>query len=147
MLGLANEVLARGKLFRFRALGWSMTPFIRDGDVITIAPLRHLYPGIGSIVAFAHPVSGNMVVHRVIEMKGNSPVIKGDNGENCFDGVIPFENILGFVTDIERNSRRIWLGLGPERFLIAWLSRFKLLTPLRTTLASLRGRGAKRQVL
>jgi len=37
---LAKDVLGRGASFRFQARGNSMTPFIRDGDVIAIVPMR-----------------------------------------------------------------------------------------------------------
>ena len=38
--GLAEEILGRGKQFRFRARGASMSPFITDGDTLVVAPLR-----------------------------------------------------------------------------------------------------------
>ena len=47
MLGLLEGVLSRGVPFRFRAGGSSMAPFIRDGDVISVSPLRGDSPGVG----------------------------------------------------------------------------------------------------
>jgi hypothetical protein len=38
LVELARAVLAKGKSFRFHAPGLSMTPFIRDGDFVTIGP-------------------------------------------------------------------------------------------------------------
>ncbi len=108
-----------------------MAPFIRDGDVITISPLQHTLPGLGDVVAFVrHPV-GNLVVHRVVARHAKTWFIQGDNEPECADGIIPVEDLLGRVTRIERDGRDMWLGLGPERFLIAWLSRTRRLIPLR----------------
>ncbi len=41
------------------------------------------------------------------------------------------------MTRIERDGRHVWLGLGPERYAIAWLSRARLLIPLQMRLAIL----------
>ena len=48
---LMKNVLARGLPFRFRVRGWSMTPFIRDFDVVTVVPLGST-PRTGDVVAF-----------------------------------------------------------------------------------------------
>ena len=55
LLDLMRAVLAKGVPFRFCARGWSMAPFIRDGDVITVSPLRQSLPGVGEVVAFVRP--------------------------------------------------------------------------------------------
>jgi hypothetical protein len=140
LVELMRAVLDKGLPFRFCARGWSMTPFIRDGDLIIVAPLRRTPPRIGEVVAFTRQGTGNLVVHRVILRRGAALLIQGDSISACSDGMILPENLLGRVTSIERNGRRVWLGLGPERFLIAWLSRVRLLIPMRTWLAACRGR-------
>ena len=136
LLELMRVVLERGRPFRFCARGWSMTPFIRDGDVITVAPLLQALPGVGEVVAFMRPEGGNLVVHRVVAHRARGVFIQGDNGRDQADGIIPQENLLGRVTRIERNGRSIWIGLGSERYVIAWLSRTYLLIPLRDRIAT-----------
>jgi len=136
LLDLMQAVLARGVPFRFCARGWSMTPFIHDGDVITVSPLHGALPGVGEVVAFARPGTGNPVVHRVIARCGTGSLIQGDSMEEYTDGIIPAENLLGRVTRVERRGHDIWLGLGPERYVIAWLSRAGLLRPLSRVLPS-----------
>ena len=133
---LMQAVLGRGVSFRFCARGWSMAPFIRDGDVITVSPIRRGRPGIGQVVAFTRPREGNLVVHRVVARRGSDSFIQGDSVPGCADGLVPPENLLGRVTHIERNGRGVWLGLGPERYAIAWLSRTRRLVPLGRWLAS-----------
>lgn len=135
LLELLRAVLARGVPFRFRARGWSMAPFIRDGDVITVSPLRNAPPRVGEVVAFARPGAGNLVVHRVVARCGAGSLVAGDGVEQFTDGVIPAQNLLGRVTRVERNGHDVWLGLGPERIVIAWLSRIGWLVPLRGWLA------------
>lgn len=133
---LMRAVLDRGRPFRFRARGWSMAPFIRDGDVITVAPLEHEIPPIGAVVAFTRPNAGNLVVHRIIARHANGVLMQGDRFSSCADGLVPLDNLLGRVTHIERSGRPIWLGLGPERTLIAWLSRARVLIPRRNGLGA-----------
>ena len=41
----------RGASLRTPVHGWSMTPFIRDGDVVTIAPLGPTGPRLGEVLA------------------------------------------------------------------------------------------------
>lgn len=140
LLELMRAVLAKGVPFRFKARGWSMAPFIRDGDVITISPPGGSLPGIGKVVAFIRPEDGKLVVHRIVGRQGAAVLIQGDNVTSLPDGIVPQENLLGRVMRIERDGRPIWMGLGPERFLIAWFSRLRFLIPMRFRLALARKR-------
>ncbi len=119
---LIQDAITKEASFRFQAKGFSMLPFIRDGDVITIAPLSCSFMAFGDSVAFIHPKTGNLVIHRIISRHGNSYMIKGDNIFKP-DGLITREDILGYVASVERNGKKALFGLGPERFLIALLSR------------------------
>jgi hypothetical protein len=130
LLDLMQAVLARGGSFRFRARGWSMTPFIRDGDVITISPLRSTAPTSGEVVAFIHPQTNKLVVHRIVARRSTAWVIQGDNAPNESDGLIAQENILGRVTRVERDGRIVRSGLGVQGKLVAWLQATKTLRPL-----------------
>lgn len=138
LVALMKAVLARGVPFRFCARGWSMTPFIRDGDVITIEPLTGTIPRIGDVVAFTRGEDGKLVVHRVVDRNRVALRIQGDSTPGCPDGIVPFEDVLGRVKDILRNGKKVSLGLGLERYIIAWLSRAKLVLPLSLWLANLR---------
>lgn len=124
-----QAVLAKGYSFRFKAKGSSMSPFIRDGDVITIESLKKP-PQIGDIVAYQQPDSGMLVVHRIVARQGSKTMILGDGIHNQPEDNVPIEKLLGRVSLIERNKKQINLGLGPERMIIAWLSKKKLLIPI-----------------
>ena len=138
LIALMRDVFARGMPFRFRATGWSMLPFINNGDVIILTPIAKQPPRIGEVVAFIHPETGNLIVHRIVGQKGSTHLFRGDANTDQADGLIPIQNLLGRVSQIERNGRRVWLGLGPERVLIAWLSRMGLLIPLGSRVANWR---------
>jgi len=103
-----------------------MTPFVLDGDIITLAPLTRP-PAVGDIVAFVRPGGGSLVVHRVIGRRGHLFDIAGDNDPWCTDSSIPIQSILGRIVKLERQGRTIRTGLGPERRLVALLARFGVL--------------------
>jgi hypothetical protein len=136
-----------------------MSPFIRDGDVITIAPVQppdrnpHVPTpyslsagnvtewrncGIGQVAAFVSALSRRLVVHRIIGRRESGFLIRGDNLSGPVVDVVRPDDILGRVVRIERGRKRIWLGLGPERYAIAVLSRAGLLLPIRSRAAVLR---------
>jgi hypothetical protein len=129
LVDLLRAVLERGEPFWFEAPGFSMSPFIRDGDTITVAPLAGAPPGRGDVVAFLRPGSGKLVVHRVVGRRGGLFLVRGDNGGDEID-LAPAADILGRVTGVQRGGLPVRLGLGPERRLIAALSRRGLLQPV-----------------
>jgi hypothetical protein len=131
LIELMQAVHAKGLPFRFNAGGHSMAPFIRDGDVICVSPLAFRAPGLGDVVAFIHPETKLLCVHRVQSANRDGFLIQGDNMPEKPDGMIPREAIVGRVTRVERAGRRVRLGLGPERLLLALLSRCGLLAVIR----------------
>ena len=54
-------------------------------------------------------------------------------GESAFesDGLIERNHMTGIITRVERKGRKVFFGLGPERFLIALLTRKNLLLPIQ----------------
>lgn len=133
---LLQATLAEGAPFTFRARGSSMHPFIKDGDVITVSPLEENAPGLGDVVAFIQGEIENLVVHRVIRIRANSYCMKGD-GTTGVGSPVPAVNVLGLVTRVKRGHKRVFVGLGPERFLIALLTRKGLTVPLVRAVAKL----------
>jgi hypothetical protein len=127
---LLRQVLAKGKPFRFTAKGHSMIPFIWEGDVICIVPLRGGRISLGSVVAFVHPQHERLTVHRVVARQGEAYWIQADNSIGVADGLVSGDQILGQVTRVERHGRRVRYGLGLERYAIALLSRNGLLLPV-----------------
>jgi signal peptidase I len=125
---LMAAVLAKGAPFRFQANGFSMSPFIRDGDVITLAPTPARLR-FGDVAAFVNPCNHRLSVHRVIQSGRQGYLTRGDNNPKP-DGTISHADMLGLVIRVERRGRGVWLGLGLERVGIALLSRYGWLMPI-----------------
>lgn len=140
---LMDAVLERGLPFRFAAPGFSMSPFILDGDLLTLAPFGSRPPSPGDVVAFTFPSSRRLFVHRLIALQGASCLVQGDNSPSGPDGLLPLSRLIGRVVRVERRGRRVQLGLGPERRLIALLSRHHLLVPWVARLVQIK-RGLQR---
>ncbi len=130
LIELLQAVLSSRLRFRLQVKGSSMSPFIRDGDVVTIARQHFLRSyNYGRVVAFIHPQNGRLMIHRVVGRKGGSYLTQGDNVSGA-DGLLSPDRILGHITCAERDGMRVFIGFGPERFLIAFLSRQRLLSSL-----------------
>jgi len=126
---LVKDILSKGVECRLQVKGYSMSPFIKNSDVVTISPMVDSSPGLGDVIAFIHPKTEKLLIHRVVWKRGDACLLKGESGLEP-DGLIKKESILGFVTKVERKGKRIFLGLGSERFLIALLTRTNLLLPV-----------------
>ncbi|MEZ5126624.1 MAG: S24/S26 family peptidase [Thermoleophilia bacterium] len=109
--------------------GGSMAPFVRDGDVVVVAPLRGVAPRVGEVVAVELARGATLAVHRVVRRSHRGVLVRGDNAAAA-DGVVPPPSVLGRVVRVERGERRVRFGMGPERRVIAALSCLGLLRPL-----------------
>lgn len=108
-----------------RVGGASMAPFIRTGDVVTLRPCERAR--LGDVVArLAGP--DRLLVHRVVT-GGEPPLTRGDSAHEPDPPLSPGE-LLGRVWAVERAGRGVRAGLGPERQVLAWLSRRGWLRPL-----------------
>jgi signal peptidase I len=129
LLALSKDILKRGKSIRFQARGWSMRPFIRDGDFITVSPVEDSALKTGDVVLYLG--GGNQViVHRIINKykkeRRVTLLIKGDAGFGSAEKV-DVQNILGKVTAIERNGRLKRLDTKPQQIIgvfVAGMSPF-----------------------
>lgn len=125
-LALLQGVAEKGASLRTTVRGFSMTPFIRDEDVVTIAPMNGQPPRVGEVVAFSHPGCGRLVIHRVVARAGQGWLVRGDNCPEP-DGVVEVGHVHGRVVAVERRGKPVRLGLGPSGRLVAALNRTSLL--------------------
>ena len=114
-LGLAREILNQGSCIRFRACGYSMSPFIRDGDIIQVKPAEASSITPGDIVLYSNP-DGFAVVHRVVVKKteGERTVLLTKSelpSGQSYECVRP-EELLGKVVKVESKGRRRRLDKG-----------------------------------
>ncbi len=123
---LLQAVLSRGGELKFQASGSSMSPFIKGSDWVTISPFRRSFPRLGDVVACIHPEKKKLIIHRVVGRRNGCYLIKGDRTAPI-DCRARKEDIIGRVKSVERNHRKIAVGLGPERVVIAFFSRLGLI--------------------
>lgn len=108
-----EELLREGHPVRFRAPGWSMHPTIRNGEIITVAPLGRSPVRVGDVVLYRRGRAA--IAHRVIRVRSASGrsvgfVLQGDAAPSC-DRPIELAQVLGRVLAIERDGRRVRLDL------------------------------------
>ncbi len=115
--GLAGDMLRAGREIRFRARGASMSPFIRDGDIVTVQPARadDLRPGD---VALYVRSDGQVMLHRVLgrDRHTTPPLIitRGDARTGPREPVAP-EQILGRAIASSRGARTFRLNAATAR--------------------------------
>lgn len=121
---LVEELTSRGVSVRMLARGGSMSPWIRDGDVVTVTqrPTR-----VGDVVGFRREGTGRLTMHRVVRRAPGGWVVRGDRAERE-DGVLPRESVLGVVTHLEREGQTRLLPCGRVGIWLAHASRFALET-------------------
>ncbi len=134
--GLSAQILRQGGSFQFRAHGSSMTPFIRDGDLLTIEPVdaARLQPGD---VALYRTHRDRVVAHRVVGRTTEGGELRletrGD-ARLASDSPVPASRVLGRAVRVQRGDRAWRLDRGPWRLaarLWIWVH------PLRRTAAHL----------
>jgi signal peptidase I len=107
LLKLSRDMLEKGKSIRFQAKGWSMRPFIRDGDFIVVSPVKSSSIRKGDIVFYSN-AENEIIVHRIIrKYKKNDRItvlIKGDASFGPPEKV-DIQKVLGKAKAIERNGR------------------------------------------
>lgn len=107
---LAKQNLTNGHSIQFQAHGNSMYPTIKNGNIITVAPIfkKHLKPG--NIILHRAGKLDQLVAHRIISITNteNHKIINtcGDT-IGCFPEAISETDILGVVTHVEHNGRKI----------------------------------------
>lgn len=124
---IAQEVLGRGRILRFKAKGGSMSPFIRNGDVVEVVPFKGKI-NFGDIILY-HSSYGNPVVHRVIYRNTESVITKGDSVSSS-DHPVLSKQVLGRVAAIEKNGWCIRLDKPAGKLLnilLALISPFSFL--------------------
>jgi signal peptidase I len=109
---VVSEVLGRGHSARFRAKGTSMHPTIREGEVVTVAPVQPTAIRRGDIILYR---SGQSVfAHRVVRITrqadgANMLLLRGDAAPT-YDEPVSESAVLGRVVAVERNGRPLDLG-------------------------------------
>ena len=133
---LLRRLLDEGLEVELRLRGSSMSPWLQSGDTVVLAPLAGRPIGLGDVVAIrrgAPRTEGGerwILVHRVVGRRDALLLTRGDAGDRPDEPTAP-EDVVARAVAWKRRGRRRRLGLGPERHLIAWLSRRGVLAAAR----------------
>ncbi len=106
---LARELLDQGLQVRFTVTGTSMSPFLEEGDVVTLAPVKPEELKIGDL-ALVRRSSGSLTLHRLVRKK-RQPLrllFKGDALTDADEPVTP-DRVRGRVIEIQRAEKRLSL--------------------------------------
>lgn len=108
------NLLREGHVIRSLAVGASMSPSIKKGELLIVKPIALEEAEIGEIVAFRRDESQSVLTtHRVIQ-KGQQRdqryiITKGDRNPYRDFPLLSSQELLGKVTGIERNGQVISL--------------------------------------
>ncbi len=122
---ICTELLRKGHKVKFHAPGNSMYPTICEGDAITVMPIETASISIGDIILYRH--KSGVTAHRVIritkrdahhsqhsalrpqtsDLRPQSYFILRGDAALVFDDPVSADQILGKVTLVEREGRRI----------------------------------------
>lgn len=112
---ISAQILLQGDSFQFRARGSSMTPFIRDGDLLTISPVDAADLQVGDVVLY-RTRRDRIVAHRIVgrRMEGGDLVLetRGDARLDS-DSPVPADGILGRAVRLQRGDHVYRLDRGP----------------------------------
>ena len=114
--------------------GNSMSPFIRNGDLLTLSPIEDRKPEVGDIVAYEQARNQKLIIHRLIRKEKNWFVMKGDNCQDEDEGV-PDSHLLGIVTRVERKNRVRNFGINQFKMMAKWLSQKNIIIKVKTVLS------------
>lgn len=132
LAALSAEVLKSGNRLRFRAKGGSMYPFVRDGDVLLVEPCSSEDIRIGQVIYY-RARWGGMVAHRVTgqERRNGAALLitKGDSCPGADRPIVPGQ-VLGRVTALERDGKRIPMDRGWQRLAAVFWTPFSAYSPV-----------------
>ena len=106
---LRKEAIKKGHSVQTLASGYSMFPFLRKGDILTIEPVPMETIKRGDVVVFES--EEKWIAHRVIKIRSNARGLEFLlRGDSCieFDPAVDKENYIGSVKVFTRkNSKKV----------------------------------------
>ena len=123
-----EELLQRDGVLIYKTRGVSMRPMLKqDRDLVIIRPVE------GRLKKYDIPLyrrkNGNYVLHRIIGVRENNYIIRGDN--TFVKEYVPDSTIVGVLTDFKRKGRehsvnetgfriysRVWNFIYPVRLVL-----------------------------
>lgn len=94
---LVDDQLAEGQTVRIVLRGTSMLPTLREGDVLSLAPVAGT-PSVGDVVLFRY--GGRHLLHRVVSRDGDRLTMQGDNCYNTESCEV--KDVVGRLVHVNR---------------------------------------------
>jgi signal peptidase I len=136
---MAAELVRKFGAARFRALGFSMAPALRPGDILDICRVSPEEISVGQIIAFTAGNGRVLTTHRVVAVieagegdgRGRRWIARGDRAATN-DAPVFHENLIGVVSAVTRRmgpgGREIRFAPRPR---LTWMERILLALALR----------------
>ncbi len=100
------SLLKKGEKVQIKLYGHCMSPFVRNGEIVTISPVSHLKLCCGDIIVYKY--KDRFKIHRflrLVQIENESFLIsKGDRAMNI-DPPVSLEAFLGKLLLLHRGSR------------------------------------------
>ena len=118
--------------------GPSMYPTLRLGDGLELSTYsNNAETRVGDVIVYPHPDKPMDVVHRIIKIKPEGVITRGDNNNKIDPYVVKYDDIAGKVIAAKRKNRLIHIKAGKVGFCIHKIMLFRkyfvlyVLAPLR----------------
>jgi signal peptidase len=128
---IRKEIISQGRSVQITASGYSMFPFLRKGDLLTVEPAPIEQIKRGDIVVYEF--NEKWIAHRVIQINHNSEGLEFLlRGDTCvaFDPLVNKENFIGAVTEFQRLNRQKKLNGSRRRLWTKVILNFIRMYPL-----------------
>jgi hypothetical protein len=125
---LLHQSMENGRSPFLNVISDSMSPLIRSGDQVQVAPVSHKALHLGDVIVFSD--LGELVTHRFWGITINESIeqliTKGDRPQH-FDQLHDTGTLIGLVIGRRRNRRFLKLSMGAGRWLNLQLTRLATL--------------------
>lgn len=121
---IIRDLLSRKDVVTVKAIGDSMWPFIREGDMVVLKKCNIGDLSIGDIVVYTNKNSDTLVSHRVVKKIKEGVFSKGDGWLSRCD-IVNKDNLIGRLIRIIRKDKILDLDSSLYKGLnriIAWMS-------------------------
>ena len=121
---LSAAIVERGGSLSFQAHGSSMSPFIRDGDILTVEAVDPNQLAVADVVLY-QSASGRIIAHRIVSVLdqtgGRLLQIRGDAATGATE-TVHLEQVLGRIVTARRRGRLLHLARpGPRLAALLWI--------------------------
>ncbi|MEZ0537430.1 S24 family peptidase [Caldicellulosiruptoraceae bacterium PP1] len=97
---IQNKKYFSNKVIKVKVRGYSMLPSLKDGDMVYVQITNDF--NLNDIVLSI--VGEKLIIHRIIDINGNTITMKGDNTAPENFEIIIRDNIIGKVFEINKRN-------------------------------------------